>query len=615
MKRTLVLLFYAFVFLPLLAQRLTIDKASFKHDVMNRDAQIDDNLPRDLNDKPCALLKVMVADKVTKCEGGNVGSIVDEGMVKRIYISPTAKYVTLYFQNHFPVKIVFSDYGSINLQSMETYEVALIDSTPGLQPHQAQGNFLLMTVNPVNASVIIDNVHEPLNGDGSLKKYLTNGQHRYIIDAGNAYSPVSGSIEMKGERISLPVTLQSLKASLTINASTFGCQIYINEDYKGTDSWNGELTPGTYLVEARKEGYRPASTTVTLGKQQTETVTLPALQQIFGSLMVDYEPVDADIYMDNRLLGKTPNVFSNIAVGKHSIKISKAGYADYAGSVTIQENQQASINGSLRRSNSASSSLSSVNNSSASGSVVPITVNGVTFNMIKVEGGTFTMGATIEMKEPWGNEKPKHSVSLSTYYIGETEVTQSLWKAVMGNNPSFFKGYNLPVEQVSWNDCQDFVRKLNNLTGKRFRLPTEAEWEFAARGGNKSRHTQYSGSSNIDEVAWYWQNSGDKYIEGDWNVKKILKNKCKTHPVKSKKANELGIYDMSGNVWEWCQDWYGKYSSNAQTNPTGPSSGTYRVCRGGGWNYGARCCRSANRGNDSPDSRSNNLGLRLVLSE
>ena len=341
---TLLLLFFAsFSF----CQELKVK--SFTHDEMNREAQIDDNLPKDLNDKPCALLKVMVADKVTRCEGGNVGSIVDEGMVKRIYISPTAKYVTLYFQNHFPLKIFFADYASTCLQSMETYEVALIDPVPGPQPQQAQGNFLVMTVNPANASVTIDNVHEPLNGDGSLKKYLTNGQHRYSIDGGNAYSPVSGMIDMKGERISLPVTLQSVKASLTVKTATLGSQIYINEDYKGTDGWQGELTPGTYLVEARKDGYRSSSTTVTLSKQQTETITLPTLQQIFGSLLVDYEPVDADIYLDNRLLGKTPNVFSNIAVGKHSIKISKAGYADYAGSVTIEEYQQASINGSLRR--------------------------------------------------------------------------------------------------------------------------------------------------------------------------------------------------------------------------------------------------------------------------
>ena len=238
------------------------------------------------------------------------------------------------------------------------------------------------------------------------------------------------------------------------------------------------------------------------------------------------------------------------------------------------------------------------NKSNLSESKVPITVNGVTFNMIKVEGGTFTMGATSEMSEPWDNEKPTHQVTLSTYYIGETEVTQALWKAVMGSNPSSFKGDNRPVETVSWDDCQDFINQLNQLTNRKFRLPTEAEWEFAARGGNKSNHTQYSGSSNLDDVAWNDGNSGGK-----------------THPVKTKRANELGIYDMSGNVYEWCQDYYGNYSSTAEDNHKGPESGASRVFRGGGWNNRARGCRSSCRSGSTPGNRSYYLGLRLVFSE
>ncbi|MDD6784574.1 MAG: formylglycine-generating enzyme family protein, partial [Prevotellaceae bacterium] len=191
-----------------------------------------------------------------------------------------------------------------------------------------------------------------------------------------------------------------------------------------------------------------------------------------------------------------------------------------------------------------------------------------------------------------------HQVTLSSYYIGETEVTQALWAVVMGNNPSRFKGDNNPVEKVSWNDCQEFISKLNSLTGQKFRLPTEAEWEYAARGGNKSRGYQYSGSNNLDDVAWYYGNSGSK-----------------THIVKTKQPNELGIYDMSGNVWEWCYDWKGDYSSGSQTNPKGPSTGSSRVGRGGCWGSGARGCRSANRGNGAPVYRNDDLGLRLVLSE
>ena len=225
--------------------------------------------------------------------------------------------------------------------------------------------------------------------------------------------------------------------------------------------------------------------------------------------------------------------------------------------------------------------------------------NGVSFTMIPVEGGTFTMGATSEMEDdPYDGEKTTQQVTLSSYYIGETEVTQALWKAVMGYNPSSFKGDDLPVEKVSWDDCQTFISKLNALTGKRFRLPTEAEWEFAARGGNQSRHTPYSGSSRIDDVAWYKDNSGGK-----------------THPVKTKQPNELGIYDMTGNVLEWCQDRYGDYNSDAQTNPTGASSGYHRVIRGSGWDYPPWGCSSSGRGSGTPDCSRYYLGLRLVLSQ
>ena len=227
-------------------------------------------------------------------------------------------------------------------------------------------------------------------------------------------------------------------------------------------------------------------------------------------------------------------------------------------------------------------------------------VNGVSFTMIAVEGGTFQMGATSEQgSDAESDESPVHDVTLSSYYIGETEVTQELWEVVMGSNPSDFSGYpQRPVEQISWNDCQEFITKLNQLTGKNFRLPTEAEWEYAARGGNKSKGYKYSGSNTIDNVAWYTDNSSSQ-----------------THDVKTKQANELGIYDMSGNVVEWCQDRYGSYSSGSQTNPTGPLSGSLRVLRGGSWNSNARSCRVSYRINTYPDSSSICLGLRLSLSQ
>ena len=242
------------------------------------------------------------------------------------------------------------------------------------------------------------------------------------------------------------------------------------------------------------------------------------------------------------------------------------------------------------------------------------TVNGVSFEMVAVNGGTFTMGATPEQgSDAYDWEKPTHSVTLGDYHIGKFEVTQELWEAVMGSNPSYFKGSKLPVEQVNWDDCQTFIRKLNSLTGKNFRLPTEAEWEYAARGGNRSRGYKYSGSNSINDVAWFWENSGDRVLPGEWDYDKITKNNCKTHPVGTKSPNELGIYDMSGNVWEWCQDRYGSYSSGSQTNPQGASSGSGRVLRGGSWDSSARLCRVSIRDGYAPDDRYNGIGFRLVL--
>ena len=245
--------------------------------------------------------------------------------------------------------------------------------------------------------------------------------------------------------------------------------------------------------------------------------------------------------------------------------------------------------------------------------VTTYTVNGVSFKMVEVNGGTFMMGASDNDTEANSNERPAHKVTLSTYSIGQTEVTQELWLAVMGgNNPSWFSsemGYtnNLkrPIESVSLSMCQEFISKLNQMTGKNFRLPTEAEWQFAARGGNKSKGYKYAGSNNIDNVAWY---SANAYAVGSGSPD------YGTHSVATKAPNELSLYDMSGNVRERVSDWYGNYTSEEQTNPTGPASGTNHVVCGGAWNSGASLNRVTTRfGNTQDDSWHNGTGLRLAL--
>jgi formylglycine-generating enzyme required for sulfatase activity len=229
--------------------------------------------------------------------------------------------------------------------------------------------------------------------------------------------------------------------------------------------------------------------------------------------------------------------------------------------------------------------------------------------MIFVKGGSFLMGCTDEQDNCGSDERPAHHVTVSDFYIGKYEVTQAQWAQLMETNvrqqrdksdPSLNirgEGANYPMYYVSWDEAQMFIERLNAATGKRYRLPTEAEWEYAARGGNQSKRNRYVGSNSLENAAWFSGNSGKS-----------------THPVGTKMANELGIYDMSGNVWEWCYDWYGSYGSNSQTNPTGAGSGPNRVRRGGGWYSDAPYCRVSGRTYGSVGSRSDVLGFRLVLS-
>lgn len=224
-------------------------------------------------------------------------------------------------------------------------------------------------------------------------------------------------------------------------------------------------------------------------------------------------------------------------------------------------------------------------------------VKGASFNMIRVEGGLFVMGASLGDKKAADNEKPSHSVTLSDYWIGETQVTQELWLAVMGYNPSHFKlDFKRPVECVSWYDCKKFIDTLNEITGEAFCMPTEAQWEFAARGGNLSRGYIFAGSNQIKEVAWY---AGDQ--------------KFGTHRVGLLSPNELGIHDMSGNVFEWCKDWYSNYTEDEKIDPNGPSNGTVRVIRGGCWCYDLDGCRVSFRARHSLNDKRHYIGLRLAL--
>ena len=386
------------------------------------------------------------------------------------------------------------------------------------------------------------------------------------------------------------------------------------------------VTFGDYGIE-KLQSNRTYVLTLTKPSGASET-------QQMQTLTIKYSPITASVLVDNKFIkGSNGVAKTSLPIGQHSYIIACDGYESEEGMVKLKASAPSNLQITLSKevasmnqtsktaipqqaqpqqpvaqpqpvssmaSSSTSGASSNMVGSSTSGSVITIPVkDGISIEMVKVEAGSFNMGATPEMQNPDEDEKPVHRVTLTNnYYIGKYEVTQALWKIVMGSNPSNSKGDNLPVENVSWNNCQKFISKLNKLTGKSFCLPTEAEWEFAARGGKKSRGYQYSGSNTLGDVAWYEGNSGSK-----------------THAVGTKQPNELGIYDMTGNVYEWCQDWYGSYSSSPQTNPIGAVSGSCRVYRGGCWVSSARNCRTSYRGRRTPDFRYGFLGLRLVLSE
>lgn len=445
-----------------------------------------------------------------------------------------------------------------------------------------------------------------------------------------------------GQTANVAVTLAARFAEITVQAPQ-GAVVTVDGDRKGSGTLSWRQSEGLCDIVVSMAGHRDARRQLEVVAGRAQTVQLTP-QPIYGSASVDSDLMDAEIWIDGKQYGVTSNVVERLLVGSHTLVLKKSGYADLQQQFSVEEGKEASLSVKLPAGRSVQftsekpgmqiivdgkklgttplTAVVGIGHHSVSamrgGDIIDVrdlditsagapltmafrdfnqtfTVNGVQFTMVEVGGGTFTMGATSEQgSDAWDEEKPAHEVTLSDYYIGQTEVTQALWEAVMGSNPSDSKGGNLPVERVSWDDCQLFIQKLNQLTGKQFRLPTEAEWEYAARGGRKSRGYKYAGGNNIDSVAWCDGNSGNE-----------------THPVATKQANELGIYDMSGNVLEWCSDWCGDYTSSSQSDPQGSSSGSFRVIRGGCYYNFARNCRVSYRISNTLDYRSGYLGLRL----
>jgi len=497
---------------------------------------------------------------------------------------------------------------------------------------------LVIRTVPTNADIYIDN--EKVGTGYASKAVSVGAEHSYKVQCANYY-PKEGRVYFsQKEEKSLDIELDPNFGYITIKSEPSGAEVYVDDEKVGTTPYlMKKIKLGQHVVELRKTGYESTADMVTIKigepNTQLENVKLTAVRVPMGSLDLSSNPTGAIITINDRQYGQTPKTLTDFEVGTYTVYFSKEGYQNLSQTVEIKDGKKETLAVTMMKTSVAQQPVPTTPTNptaqtSSSGNRT-FTVNGVSFDMIAVKGGTFTMGSTDQYAD--SDEKIIHNVTVSDFMIGKFEVTQKLWKAVMGSNPSYFKGDNLPVENVSWNDAQEFIRKLNQQTGQNFRLPTEAEWEYAARGGTNT--SLYNGeninkrgknnSPNLDKLAWYGGNCGQNYTSyagcdvsngydiSGWSEKQYNDSKGGTHPVGLKQPNAYGLYDMLGNVWEWCQDWYGDYSSGSQTNPTGPSSGSYRVLRGGSWYNRAGNCRVSLRNSGSPDYRFSHLGFRLAL--
>ncbi len=576
-------------------QKLTFRVADFSYDAFDQTAR-DERFRRIVKvsgDSP--------ADKLGeyRFNFGNMNHIVEDHDGELwLYVQKNAKIVTITRNGYFPI-----NHYDLNttIEGGKTYTMML-----SAQAAKVYTQMVMFSITPADSKAVVmitkeesgqnEEMFGTIDETGGVANALEFGTYTYKVTAMNYHSSEGRfTLNSQADTHEEKVTLRRNGSNITFSVAS-EADIYINGIKRGTRSWTGLMKAGNYTIECRQTNHRPSQQTISVEEDRDRTIQLAPPTPITGILSITSNPLAANIKIDGKDYGTTPKNITDMLIGHHTIVISKDGYTPKTEQFDISEDETQRLNIALEKS-AVPQAATAVSKAGTADGDKTFTVKGVTFTMKPVAGDTFTMGATSEQgSDAWFDEKPTHQVTLSSYYIGETEVTQALWQAVMGSNPSDHKGSNLPVEQVSWYDCQEFITKLNAMTGQKFRLPTEAEWEFAARGGNKSKGYKYSGSNNIDNVAWYDGNSG-----------------YKTHAVKTKSPNELGIYDMSGNVKEWCSDWEDSYSSNAQTNPTGPSTGSIRVYRGGKWDHRAGDCRVSKRGYSVPEVIAFDLGFRLAL--
>ena len=543
-----------------------------------------------------------------------------------VYLGPEGGELKYYDVTPFQLKLEYGTY-NFRLKHMKYKDEmgrAVIDKDQvdlGLMKLTPDFGRINVTSEPSGAEVYLDGQNTGKRTPCVLDEVMS-GKHSVRLNCAG-YAPYSHEVEVTAsvEPVKVNAVLDARFAPITINTLP-NVEIKVDGEVRGTGTCTINLPMSVHDITASLAGYRTVTRHVNVTDNTPQTIDLMPTP-IYGSLDVETKPIGATITINGVEYGKAPRTVRDLLVGEQTVTLNKDGYAAITRTVTIRENESALLKVDFNKDKSTQAPPPSPivtpkpttpeGNTNATrqltikwakgmSSMQIKTIEKLFENMVYVKGGTFEMGATKEQEEnAAADELPVHSVTLNDFMIGRYEVTQVEWRAVMGTTPSRWSGLQLPVENVSYWDCVAFVEKLNVLTGVNFRLPTEAEWEYAARGGQnidakKKKQDKYSGANGADKVGWYNNN-------GNYATKEVGK----------KKENKLGLYDMSGNVCEWCSDKYAPYTSEAQINPKVTAATPDYVVRGGHCQAEAGDCRVSNRDYQNPDVKKPTTGLRLVL--
>ncbi|HQO08549.1 MAG TPA: formylglycine-generating enzyme family protein [Clostridiales bacterium] len=429
-----------------------------------------------------------------------------------------------------------------------------------------QESALAIDSEPSGAMVYIDGVQI---GKTPVSSFYPSGTYTIKLTSDNYdYDDIEETIVISGPETKKAYQLTDIRATLTINTCD-SARVYLN-GARMDGIKDLKLAPQRCVVKVEMNKAKPLEEVFILKKKEKKTLDL--YPQLFtGTIMVAVTPQDAEIELTEASGEKYFNTgsksFSNIITGSYNINVSRNGFKTFCDEIALKADGVEKV---IIKLEEGSDDIG---------------------DYIFVEGGTFQMGNNNGYEE----ERPVHNVNVNDFYICKTEVTQALWRIVMGTTPSNFIGDDLPVENVSWNDAVEFCKRLSRKESAVYRLPTEAEWEYAARGGKLSKGNEFPGISRFNDLAWWAANSGSK-----------------TNPAGKKKPNELGIYDMNGNVYEWCSDYYRSYNNSNSADPTGSGTDSSRVMRGGSWTAQIPSCTVTSRNYGNPDLRTNAIGFRVV---